>query len=171
MGVLPAVVEATPILLGQTVRATYEFDDLGELYAGPVDVVVGPPVELPNFALFADVDLSDTNILFAANRHAGVNDVNFDGFHFFDVLGTIPAFTSLGVSLNPATNYEGFVASRITFDADNIWVNVANLPGVQGQVISIDLAADVAAVPEPSTLLLLGAGLLAPCPPVPPPPP
>ena len=56
--------------------------------------------------------------------------------------------------MNPATSCAGFDALRITFDASNIWLNVANLPGVQGQVISMDIAADAAAVPEPSTLLL-----------------
>jgi hypothetical protein len=73
---------------------------------------------------------------------------------------SVSAFAT--VSLNSATTYAGFNASRITFDADNIYLNVANLPGLSGQSIVIDVNADATApVPEPSTLVLLGAGLVA----------
>lgn len=148
--------EASPILLGEDVETFYHFPDLTTNYAGPDTALVGAGVELVNFAAFADIDFSDTNILITINRDAGINAVSFDGFHFFDVDGTIPAFTT--VLLNASTNYAGFTASRITFDADNIFVNVVGLPGLQGQFISIDLAANTA-VPEPATLALLGGGL------------
>jgi hypothetical protein len=157
---LPALAEATPTLFGQTVRVTYEYPTLGTLYAGPTDVIVGAGTELSSFALFADIDLSENQIVITTIRDAGINVVSFDGFHFFDTLGFIPAFVA--VSLNPATTYAGFNASRIAFDADNIFLNVANLPGLNGQSIVIDVNADAAApVPEPSTLVLLGAGLVA----------
>ena len=87
-----------------------------------------------------DIDFSDTNITVTTIRNAGINAVAFDGLHFFDVFGAIPSFTS--VTLNAATNYGGLTSSNISFDANNIYVNVANLPGLSGQVISLDVSAN-----------------------------
>jgi hypothetical protein len=148
---------AAVILLGETVEVTYHFPDLATDFAGPTDVIVGAGTELFNFAGYADIDLSDTNILITTTRAAAINGTAFDGLHFFDVFGTIPALTT--VLINPATSYPGLDASRITFDADNIYINLVDLPALQGDFISIDLVAGSSAVPEPGTLGLLGAGL------------
>ena len=154
---LCGVAEASPILDGATIQTTYLFPNTGAVFAGPVNSVVGPGVELLNFAGFVNIDFSDTNILITTTRNAGVNNVPFDGLRFFDLLGMVP--DNLVATLNPATNYQGFDASRFAGgDANTLFVNVANLPGLQGQVISIDLAPRVAAVPEPTSLLLLSAG-------------
>jgi hypothetical protein len=118
--------------------------------------VVGPAGTLTNYAAFVDLSLSDTNILITADRNAQVNNVAFDGLEFLDVNGNIPNFTN--VTLDSATTYAGFDASRITVGANTIFVNVADLPGLQGQVISLDIGS--AAVPEPSSWLLAGAGLI-----------
>jgi hypothetical protein len=114
-------------------------------------------VELGNFAGFANIDFSDTNIFIAANRDAQISPVAFDGLEFADVHGTIPAFTS--VALNAATNYVGLNATRVSFDTDHIFLNLVGLPGQAGQVISLDLNPLAATVPEPSTWLLLATGL------------
>jgi hypothetical protein len=149
--------KASPILEGQVVEVTYLYPNDATAFSGPVNVVVGAGVELVNFAGFADIDFSDTNIRITTTRNAGVNDVPFDGFRFFDVFDTIPS--PLNITLNAETNYAGFSASRLTADLETIWVNVANLPGLRGQVISIDLAVPSTAVPEPTSMLLLGTGV------------
>ena len=140
---------------GQTVQTTYLFPNTSTVFAGPVNSVVGPGVELLSFAGFANIDFSDTNIRITTTRNAALNNVAFDGFRFTDISGTISAITS--VTLNPATNYAGFDSTRVTFDANNVFVNVANLAGLQGQVISLDLST-AAAVPEPSALGLIAIG-------------
>jgi len=148
--------EASPILLGQVVQTTYLFPDKSTVFAGPINVTVGPLIELFNFAGLATIDFSDSNILITLTRNAQVNNVAFDGFKFFDVFGTIP--DNLTAVLNPATTYAGFTQSRLAGgDANTLFVNVANLPGLQGQKISIDL---VPTVPEPASMVLLGTGLV-----------
>jgi hypothetical protein len=144
------------LLSGQTVQSTYLFPNTATVLFGPTNAVVGAGVELSGFAGFANIDFSDTNILITTIRDAGVNNVAFDGFRFFDVNGLIPDITS--VTLNPATNYAGFTSSRLTFDANNVFVNVANLPGLNGQKISIDLNTS-ASVPEPGTFAMIAAAL------------
>ena len=152
------------VLAGNTIQTSYEFPNIGTNYAGPVNSVVGAGLELTNFAGFVNIDFSDTNITVTTIRNAGINAVAFDGLHFFDVFGAIPSFTS--VTLNAATNYGGLTSSNISFDANNIYVNVANLPGLSGQVISLDVSANsTPGVPEPATwglvgLAIAGAGLL-----------
>jgi hypothetical protein len=76
---------------------------------------------------------------------------------FLDINGNIPNFTN--VTLDNATNYRGFTSSRITVAANAIFVNVADLPGLQGPVISVDIGS--AAVPEPSSWIPAGTGLIA----------
>jgi hypothetical protein len=144
------------LLVGQTVRVAYLYPDTGTTLSGPTDVV-GPVGTLSNFAGFVDLAFSDTNILITADRNAGINAVAFDGLEFVDLNGNIPNFTN--VTVDGATNYAGFDSSRVTVAADTIFVNVAGLPGLEGQNISLDIG-ESATVPEPDSLILIGSVLL-----------
>jgi len=84
-----------------------------------------------------------------------VNKVAFDGLRFTDINHTIPPLT---VTINPATNYAGFNASRISFSGDSLLLNLENLVGLQGQVISLDVRS-ITAIPEPSGFELFGTGV------------
>ena len=159
--VLPCPVDAA-LLEGQTVQTT-DFHGTAPdttLIFGPVDSVVGPGVELTDFGFlgFLDIDFSDTNILITAatNQSSPFGEL----LRFLDTNGTID-FTS--VTLNPATNWAGFDASRILFTSDRIDLNLTALAGLQGQQISLDLSGNVIpprVVPEPPAYLLLGIALL-----------
>ncbi len=116
---------------------------------------MGPGVELLNFAGYLDIDFSATNILMTTTRGGGPNAVPFDGLRFFDVLSTMPAIT--GVTLNPSSTYAGLTQAGVSFDADNIRVNLAGLTAQRGQTISLDIAQ----VPEPATYGLVGLALAA----------
>jgi hypothetical protein len=157
-GVAAGEAEAS-ILLGETVGYQYLFPDQSTvLYQAP-DFVVGAGVELP--ALYfppidvATLDVSDQNILLDFYA-AGTNGVTaFSGFRLHDALGAIPAFTT--VTLNAATNMAGLTNARVTFDADNIYVNLQGLSYNELTIVSIDVGSnEVGAVPLPGGLAIWG---------------
>jgi len=144
---------------GQTVNYQYYFPVLSNPYpsADNGNKVVGPGIEVNNIADdLGTLDISDTNLLISFNNYSSWVPATFNGFEITDILATIPDFTS--VLINPATNMAGFDSSRITFDADHIWVNWQGLGFDKATVVSLDVTGS-STVPEPSTLLLLGAGL------------
>jgi len=162
LGISGAVDASATTLLGNTVEVSYRFPDINTVFNGnTVDVVVGPGQEISNFPVGdprTNIDLSDTNIYVTYNSASTWTNTSFNGLQFFDVFGTIPNITQ--VSINGATNLGGFDASRITFDADHIWVNWAGLTFDQSTIVSLDVNGSAAAVPEPMSLLLVGSGLL-----------
>ena len=164
VSVLPFPVDAA-LLEGQTVQTT-DFHGTAPdttMIIGPVDSVVGPGVELTDFGFagFLDVDFSDATILITAatDQPFGFLEV----LRFFDVLSMIPDFT--GVTVNAATNWAGFDASRIFFNSDRIDLNLTALAGLQGQQIFLNLSGGTVTPPprpvsEPAAYLLLGIALL-----------
>lgn len=149
------------VLNGQTLGYDYNYPAVGVHYpAGvapyPSSVVVGPGIEIPNIVdNIASLNISDTNLLlkFGSNGNFGGN-VSFNGFILTDVNGTIPDFTS--VTINALSTLAGFDSSRIFFDANTIRINFVGLPFGTNNILSLD----VAVVPEPTTIALLGLGLL-----------
>jgi hypothetical protein len=104
---------------------------------GPRNTVVGDGVELTNefFSGFLTIDLSGASIRITAatNQPFGYSEL----LRFADANGTISPIAS--VTVNPATNYAGFDASRLLVTADRIDVNLSSLPGLQGQQILLNI--------------------------------
>jgi hypothetical protein len=65
------------------------------------------------------------------------------------------------VSIDPATNMAGFNESDLYFTGNEIQVNWADLPFDSSTVVTLDVNGTSTVVPEPSSLVLLGSGLLA----------
>lgn len=104
---------------------------------GPRDTVAGNGVELTNefFAGFATIDFSGNSILITAATDQPFG--YFEVLRFIDTHGTISPIA--GVTIDPATNYAGFNASRLAFMADNIDVNLTALSGKRGQQILLNI--------------------------------
>jgi hypothetical protein len=140
------------LLMGTTVSVTYLYPDTSTVYAATQSATVGPGMEFSNYAGLVDIDISDTNILMTFTRNGGPNAVLFDGLHF--VFGP-----SLGsVSINPTSTFTAFGPSDLTLSGTDLWVNFANLFVPGGSTLSLDVG--VSSTPEPSSLLLLGTGLI-----------
>ncbi|MBY0340478.1 MAG: PEP-CTERM sorting domain-containing protein [Rhodocyclaceae bacterium] len=137
-------------------------------YAANGNYLVGENVEVGNVVDdVAQLDLSDKNLLVsflppleffmptAGNFHYSA----FNGFVIYDAFNTIDDFIS--VTINPLSNLAGFDTSRLSFDANHIWINWAGLSYDLGSsVLSIDINRDAQAVPEPESLALLALALL-----------
>jgi hypothetical protein len=136
------------VLTGDTIRTWELYPDLSTIYAGPVDVVdPGAILAFPSFAPVVNIFFNDANITIQMARDATAYTSAFNGFRFLD-LSEAP-FTS--VTLDPATNVPGIDASRVTFDAQDIYVNFSGITYSTGQRVSLDLNA----TPEPSYLVIL----------------
>lgn len=83
-------------------------------------------------------------------------DASFSGYELAYTGGS--AITSVSLV---SSNVSGFDSADISFGTDEVLVNLAGLRAVNGSDIQLDLGfTPVTATPEPSSLLLLGTGIL-----------
>ena len=151
---VPAIANAQ--LVGNTVQVNYVYPSIGSTFAS-ANVVVGAGTELPGFPGLdprTNIDLLNSSIDITYNSAGSWNSAAFNGLHFFDVFATIDPFTSVTIG---STNMVGLDLSRITFDANNIYVNWQGLAFDEHTTVSLNVNAST--VPEPATIVLLGAGL------------
>jgi len=157
--VFGVVGQAGAILLeGNDIEFEWLYPNTSNSLVGPTVYTVGAAVEIPDVfgSGTTSINLSDTNI--AIPWWGTFSSTTFNGPHFFDALAQIDPFTS--VSINPETNVSGFDISRISFDEDNIWINLQGLMGGTSDVDYKSVSLNLHSVPEPTTLLLLGIGLI-----------
>src|SRR5262249_22131953 len=144
--------------LGHTVHADFLFPDISTVFASLGNAVVGPGVEFnssgsTNYDLgAATIDITD-----ALSNPFALASGAFNGVSFSDVFATIDPI--IGVTIDPSSNnFSGFDASRISFDADHIFVNLQGLTNTPGTLLRLDVVFE--SVPEPATALLVLTGLV-----------
>lgn len=156
---LPGVAHAD--FLDHTIRGQWYYPDTATPVRSGFSAVVGAGVEFPTGVDGANGDSYDfgATTLLATQETGGFGSLAFNGVGFTDFNGTIDAITSVTIDA-AGTDYAGMDASRISFDADNIWINFAGLRQPGHVLLDVTFAEPVA-TPEPGTLALFAAALAA----------
>lgn len=148
------------LLDGNCIEYQYLFPDSGNNWPSADNGLkcVGAGVEVTNIVEgVGTMDIFDDYILIDFTVGSSFTPASFNGFRLRDVTSTIAPFTS--VTIDPSTNMIGLDASRISFDADNIFVNWQSLSFSNETIVRLNIGGGT--VPEPASLLLLASGLLA----------
>ncbi|MCI5178061.1 MAG: hypothetical protein D3911_01810 [Candidatus Electrothrix sp. AW3_4] len=128
---------------GEVVRLTVDSPNLGEIIAGPHDAIVDSNIEFSlervNNVVEVDINLSDKTIYFDYSRSSYGNFASgsFNGYVFTDINNTIPNITS--VKIDTIATTLGVDDSRISYDNNQIFVNVASLSFNQDSRIKLNI--------------------------------
>jgi len=129
--------------------AEFDYPNLGALYEGPVAFTAPQTVLLDLGVVQNDILATGINIGFP-RLTGGFAPASFNGEVF-----NLPNDTVTGLTVNQN------MGASVTFDPHHIYVNFSNLTFNQGQTfVDISVAGPVPTVPEPISLLFLGAGLV-----------
>jgi hypothetical protein len=120
----------------------------------------GPELSIRNHPTLVnvDVDVSDSTIrLTYPDSFALFAGGAFNGYIFTDFTDSIPPFGE--VLIDSETNLPGLDPSRVSFDADHVYLNLSEL-AVRSPNTVIQLRIGSASVPEPSSCIALSIGVL-----------
>jgi len=144
---------------GKVLNYAWFFPDKNTPYAymTPVNITAGSGVDTIiidsyNYVGLLYVSDNQINLTFTADSY--FYGAEFSGIRLNDINNTISAFGS--VTINPLTNLVGFDSSRISFNQDNIWIDLQGLSFHRDDRVSLQ----VAPVPIPAAVWLFGAGLV-----------
>jgi PEP-CTERM motif len=105
-----------------------------------------------------NIEVTENTIIFTYTQAALFDTASFNCYIFTAISPGIPPFGSITVDL--ATTLAGFNSSDLSLDSKHFNVNVSGLEAFSGTVLKLDVAPAVSSVPEPSSLVLIGLGLL-----------
>ena len=125
---------------------------MGSVFEGPNAVLVNGT---NSTTFFGRVVATPGDTSLAITFQGGAADfttTSFNGVHLFDGNNSIASFTAATIG---SLNNFGFDASRISFDADNVYLNFQGLGFDNSSNLTINITGGV---PEPTTWALMIGG-------------
>ena len=142
---------ASASIVGDTVNVTHYFPDVNSTNADMGSQVV--PTANFNYFGYYDVVVGGDYLTYTSGMTGYQwTDSTFNGPVLTDLNAT---FTS--ASIDASSTLAGFDASRLTFDANHIYVNMHGLDLIG--YLKINFETGSSAVPEPASIALMLAGL------------
>jgi len=162
-------------LIGDTVILEHRFPTVSQVAVGAtgqlqrfvVDVEAGnqdttlflEQISTPGFTYSVNVEAESILVNFLLDNRVFNSTPTFNGLFVTDLdwVG-VPNGKILGVSID--TNFAGWTDSRIVFGDDFVGFNWRALPFSTSTYFTANLGTSHSPIPEPSTMLLMGTGLL-----------
>jgi hypothetical protein len=146
---VPSSAKADLVSPGTTVSIQVDYPTLGTLYAGPVSAPTSSPISFDGYTFSFTGDTVTYSVDYAGT-YASTPPGGFNGFTL--------TFSGSGETIADVTNDPGsqLDPNSISFTDDSFSFDLSGLSRTAGQ----ESIFDVTATPEPSSLLLLGVGLL-----------
>jgi len=126
----------------------------------PVSAIVGDDIEFStpypgqsNLIVEATIDLSDNTVAYQISDQVSPGlfsfaSGSFNGYVLTDLLGTLPAITNVIIDTSETTI--GIDVSDVTFNEDQILVNVEGLPFSVGDTITLDVSFEPVVEDDPN---------------------
>jgi hypothetical protein len=149
-------------LIGQPVTVDYIFPDQSSVFQVLGSGTVTAGGFTANSAGQFNLTITDTQITLQNVFGSQVNftPAAFNGFELIETGGSPVTIT--GFTVNGGSNVSGFDASRVSFDATHVFVNMQDLLALDQQKVVLDLQFPATSgVPEPLCAGMVGFGLAA----------
>lgn len=162
VGAILLVLSALPAhagLIGQSVTVDYIYPNQSTV----LDVLGTGSVTAGGFTVNSfgqhNVTVTDAQIMLQNVAGTSINFVTaaFNGYELIEAGGSPVTIT--GVAVDSATNVSGFDASRVSFDATHVFLNMHDLTTQNLQEVVLDLQFGSSSVPEPISAGMVGFGL------------